>query len=102
MLFFLNGQELFETNKNNAKRRWATIKQIINLKNKYTEGYRKFMLIEEPETIAENFNEFFIHIGSHLADKIPKVNDTPEQYLKGSYMQSFFSYLLMSKKSSLQ
>ncbi len=48
-------------------------------------------LIEGPETIAEKFNEFFIHIGSHLADKIHKVNDMPEQYLKGSYMQSFFS-----------
>ncbi len=60
-------------------------------------------LIEEPETIAVKFNEFFIHIGSHLADKIPKVNDMPEQYLKDSYMQSFFfTYLLMSKKSSLK
>ncbi len=46
--------------------------------------------IEDPEIIAVTFSEFFIHIGSHLADKIPQVNDTPEQYLKGSNMQSFF------------
>ncbi len=59
-------------------------------------------LIEDRETNAEKFYDFFIHRGSYLADKIPKVNDMPEQYLKGAYMESFFSYLLMSKKSSLQ
>ncbi len=58
--------------------------------------------IEDPEIIAEKFNEFFIHIGSHLADKILQVNNTQEQYLKGSYMQSFLSHLHMSKMSSLQ
>ncbi len=45
-------------------------------------------LIEDSETIAEKVNEFFIHIGSHQADKIPKVNDMPEEYFKVSYMQS--------------
>ncbi len=30
-------------------------------------------LIEDPETIAEKFNEFFVNIDSHLADKIPKM-----------------------------
>ncbi len=48
-------------------------------------------LIEDRETNAEKFYDFFIHRGSYLADKIPKVNDMPEQYLKGSYMQSFFT-----------
>ncbi len=60
----------------------------------YTEGCRKFLqngrLIEDRETITEKFNKFYIHIGSHLVGKIPQVNDMPEQYLKGYYMQLFF------------
>ncbi len=58
-------------------------------------------LIEDPEIIAEMFNEFFIHIGSHLADKIPQINDTLV-FKKLAYGVIFFSHLQMSKKSSLQ
>jgi hypothetical protein len=48
-------------------------------------------ILDDPKTIADNFNEYFINIGLSLANKI-KNNDNNrfEKYLKGSYQSSFF------------
>ncbi len=48
-------------------------------------------IIEDPEEIANKFNDYFINIGPNLAKKIKcNDNDAFEKYLNGSYQSSLF------------
>jgi hypothetical protein len=48
-------------------------------------------IIDDPKTIADNFNDYFINIGPNLANKIKRNNNNCfEKYLKGNYQSSFF------------
>lgn len=44
-----------------------------------------------PQTTANNFNEFFINTGPFLAAKIPHVSVDHESYLNGSFVDTFFT-----------
>ena len=61
-------------NKNNLKKTWMIIKQVIN-QNKIKRNLGKFQLsngtTSDPTTIANAFNNYFVNIGPTLASIIP-------------------------------
>ena len=62
------------SNKNNLRKVWTIIKQVINRK-KSSKTHDKFMYnnreITDPQTVADGFNNYFVNIGPTLASKIP-------------------------------
>jgi hypothetical protein len=83
--------------KQNSKMIWNTLNELLNKPKKNTTLSKTFIernssnIIDDPKTIANNFNEYFINVGPNLVNKI-KHNDNNnfEKYLKGSYQSSFF------------
>jgi hypothetical protein len=75
--------KIFKQNKNNTKRSWAVIKEVINKKhnisisNKFEVGNE---YVTDSKMIADHFNSFFSNIGKNLASKIPPSNIDPIIY----------------------
>ena len=72
----------FEKHKNDSRKTWCTIKNVIN-KNKSSKEFPSYFLINNiKETnnniIADKFNQFFTNIGPSLAKKIK--TDSPASY----------------------
>ena len=69
---FYQGQII--ENKNNLRKTWGIIKQVIN-KNKNNKICDKFIsgkdITSDPKTIANAFNNYFVNVGPTLASKIP-------------------------------
>ena len=42
----------------------------------------------EPTQVSEKFNEYFVSVGSSLANKIPYNHRKVQDYLKGNYIDS--------------
>ena len=67
-------QEQIIENKNNLRKTWVIIKQVMN-KNKNSKICDKFTsgknTITDPKTIANAFNNYFANVGATLASKIP-------------------------------
>ena len=67
-------QEQIIENKNNLRKTWIIIKQVMN-KNKNSKMSDKFtsgkITITDPEAIANAFNNYFANVGATLASKIP-------------------------------
>ena len=65
-------QEQIIENKNNLRKTWVIIKQVIN-KNKNSKICDKFTsgknTITDPKTIANVFNNYFANVGATLASK---------------------------------
>jgi hypothetical protein len=86
-------QEAIHQNKNNLRKTWAIMKDIINKKKDskktvyFTHNNRK---IVDNFEISSLFNDFFTNVGSSLAKKIPASNDTAISYLKGNYPNTIF------------
>jgi hypothetical protein len=77
--------------KQNSKMMWNTLNELLN-KPKKIPLPKMFVernssnIIDDPKTIANNFNEYFINVGPNLANKIKhNDNNSFEKYLKGSY-----------------
>ena len=72
---------LFKLHRNNLRKSWALIKQVIN-KNKQRQLSKQFKynnhVIDDAKAIAEQFNNFFVNIGSRLASKIPISSTAPK------------------------
>ena len=73
---------LFEKSKTSAKDTWAAIKMIMNSNSNQTKFPKYFQIndmhVVDKKVIANQFNEFFVNIGSKLAQTIPNV-DTQKQ-----------------------
>ena len=86
---------LFETHKSNVKESWKIINTIL-CRNKVNVKSNKYIINNCVETdknvIANKFNDFFVHIGPSLADKIPKTNIKPTSFIKSEQKltNSFF------------
>ena len=86
-------QHELHKHKGNLKNTWKIVKGIIRKKEVVTTIEQ--LLIEDKLTknkqhIADKFNEYFTNIGPQLAEKIPFVQGSPNQYLKGVYRNSMF------------
>ena len=77
--------KLITKSKNNMKKSWQTLKDIIN-KEKATGESSRFMvnnrLITDKKEICDGFNSFFINIGPSLSKNIPSVNKLPCEFMK--------------------
>ena len=70
-------QNFLTRNKNNAKKVWEAINDLTNRKTK-TSAPNKLQkengdIITDSDEIAEEFNNFFVNIGSSMAKSIPSV-----------------------------
>ena len=82
-LYFQNKLKQYE---NNIKNTWKIMKVIIGKSKVYNDNFPKILNIDKKEitdkkTIAEEFNSYFINVGSKLATKIPPSNTNFESYL---------------------
>ena len=73
-------ETLFNDNKDDLKKSWRILKQVIN-KRKYSSSCSKFLVNQETTTdknkIAKGFNQYLINIGPNLANKIPRIISVP-------------------------
>ena len=63
---------LFNSNKNNLKKCWNIIKTVIRKKNSkvtFDEFIKNDSTVSDEKIIAENFNKFYVNIGSNLCKK---------------------------------
>ena len=98
--------------KYDSKLLWKTLNKIMNKHEKNKSFPNEFIAnesarkINDPQTIADKFNEYFVNVGPNIAKKIPKGDRTYDQYLTGIYQNSFFlepitKYELQNEISSL-
>ena len=78
-----------------TKKTWSLIKSVISSKHSsYGPTAMKdnrCNTINNPQLIANKFNEFFTNIGPSLATKIPHSTVDHKSYLSGSFSDSFFA-----------
>ena len=90
--------ELVTQNKDNMKKSWGIIKDIIN-KNKNPVHRTKFKLSNgsittDKMSVSELFNDYFINIGPNLAKSIPHVKRMPMSYLGDALQETIFLELV--------
>ena len=81
---------ILNTYKNDMKRTWATMKEIIGSKRSSGASFPKRLVVNnfdifDQMTVAENFNNFFSEIGPKLESKIPYSIISFEHFLQGDY-----------------
>ena len=87
--------ELLENNKNNVKRTWKVINEILNKQVKQSD-YPDIFKNEDGNpvrgytNIANTFNDFFINVGPKLASKIEKVEN-----------ENIYDYLTQTNNNSM-
>ena len=85
--------ELFEKHKDNIKKSWSLIKDIVN-KKKHTINCSKFNINGNKTTnkkqIADGFNTFFTEVGPMLAKNIKDSNVDPSSYINDVIRESIF------------
>ena len=84
---------LFTQNKNNLKKSWSIIKEVIN-KKKSTLMSNKFVInnntTSDNNIISDAFNKFYINIGPTLASKIPYCQKNPLSYIHQNISDSMY------------
>ena len=86
---------MFEKSKTSAKDTWAAIKMIMNSNSNQTKFPKYFQIndmhVVDKKVIANQFNEFFVNIGSKLAQTIPNVDTqkTVNSYLTNKTSSAF-------------
>ena len=84
---------LIEQCKNNLRKSWAVIKEIIN-KNRVAKEQSAFLidnrLSEDKEKISNGFNKYFVEIGPTLEKKCPESNESPITWMRDRNAQSIF------------
>lgn len=85
--------ELFEKHKDNIKKSWSLIKDIVN-KKKHTINCSKFNIngniTTNKKQIADGFNTFFTEVGPMLAKNIKDSNVDPTSYINDVIRESIF------------
>ena len=86
-------QDLFSGYRDNMQKTWSVIKRILN---KSRGCVSRSMSKHDNETIADDysidntFNNFFVNVGSDLANRIPDSPISPYKYMKTEIMNSIF------------
>ena len=89
--------------KGNIRKTWLIIKNIINgpepsEKNPIHEIKIDNNKVIDPVSIANEFNKFFVNIGSNLANQISHENGDISDYLKSSFQKSMDAFILTKLK----
>ena len=82
---------LLNHNKNNLRKSWSIIKEVINKKRQNCISHEFLLdgdIVTDRKCIAHKFNEFFTNIGSTLANKIAKSDIDPVSYIKNANKHS--------------
>ena len=86
--------ETLNNHKSNMRRTWKEINQLIgriNDKSSIIESIRvNDKLIQDPQTIAEEFANYFCAVGPNHANSIPKSETTYCSYLKNNFTTNIF------------
>ena len=86
-------KDLLELNKNNIRKSWQVIKEIIN-KNRVKKEQSAFLvnnrLTEDKNMIANGFNKFFVEIGPTLEKNCPPSDKPPITWMKNRNGESMF------------
>ena len=82
---------------NDIKSTWKTINQLLDKQKSKSSLPRSFLNdnneeINDPNLIANNFNDFFVNVGPKLAKEFRHNTDEFYKYLKGNYKDSMFLY----------
>ena len=84
--------EYFENCKNNMKKTWIGIKDLITSKqksisvNQIKNGDR---VLDDPADICNSFNDFFVNVGPNLDKDIPNTPVSPLSFLKSRVAYDF-------------
>ena len=83
----------FENHKNNSKKVWEGIRNIVNLKKVSSKTVQLKVdgkIIEGDIELATKFNEFFVNVGPNTESSIPKVpNISPTKYMSNRINTNF-------------
>ena len=94
-------QNLLEEHKGNVKKFWQITKSILN-RNKPSAVQTRFKynnsIIVDGNMVTECFNNFFVNIGPSTAAKIPNSDISPNYYLRGNHLDSFFATPVTSEE----
>ena len=86
-------KKLLEINKNNMKKIWSIIKNVINncKQSKANESFSyNNSIITDKNIISDKFNDYFINGGKALAAQIPKSGPSFDKYLPEPNPKSIF------------
>ena len=83
--------KLIEENKNNMKKSWSILKEVIN-KRKSDSSCSRFIIndqiVSDKHQISNGFNSFFVNIGPSLAKKIPSDSRSPTIFMRDRVVNS--------------
>ena len=85
----------FSQAQNDIKSTWNTINQLLDKQKSKSFLPRSFLNdhnieINDPNLIANNFNDFFVNVGPKLAKEFSHDTDEFYKYLEGNYNDSIF------------
>ena len=83
----------FQANKSNMKNLWTGINSIINTKSKnFPQSISQLTAdgetIQDPQKMANVFNNFFVNVSTQVSSEIPRTKKSPLDYLKNRNMNS--------------
>ena len=85
-------QEILQHNKNNIKRTWQTINELIGKKkDRFPSSFQdNGEIFTDPVDISNKFNEYFVNIGESFSRKIPRSMKSHQHYCKINHANSLF------------
>ena len=90
---FYNNQ--FNKCKNDTKKTWATIKEVINKRN--SRSFPEYInrnnhKVTDIELIANHFNDYFTQIGPQMAQTVPVVNNVSFKHFLKDKIKTIFKF----------
>ena len=85
--------QLLNSYKNNLKKSWMVIKELINKKKSSRSSSRFYInnvCTTDKHIIADGFNSYFVNIGPTLANKIPETKQSPIDNMGTCNLNSMF------------
>ena len=79
--------------KDNLAKTWKVINEMCGKKCLHKQVNKikvNDKIIDDPQLIANQFNDYFANVGSSLAKNIPRSTKLPSDFLKGSFPNSMF------------
>ena len=82
-----HNKSYFEAHSNNIRKTWEGIRKLVNVKKStdfsISQLNVKGRVVDDPVSIANNFNSFFVGVGPETEKTVPKVpNMSPSKYLR--------------------
>ena len=92
---------LFQENKDNLKKSWCILKEIINKKKSASINsvFRiNNKIVTDKTSISNGFNSFFVNVGPDLAKNIPHTDKSSTTFLNNRNINSMFINLVTEEE----